>query len=309
MQPIVKNHRLFYALLVLSTVGFVVQAYAGAWTQKKRGYYFKLSANYLHTTKEFNHEGDKLDIFQERLVYQDASFRDFNVTAYLEYGLFENLTVIASVPFKVLRSKRTEIVGGGILARIATIYTTGLSDLTVGGRYKISSGPIVVSLQGGVKVPLFYEDSPADDGAPLGTGDYDFEGQLLLGKSLYPLPIYLTGGIGYRRRTGALHDQIFYSAEAGYSLGKLLLKVTFDGLQSTVAPPDIVGAPVVSPLPGGGGALPNVVVGDQDIFKISPSVIVNVSKRLAVQADALHVFGGKNTVAGTIFSLGVILHK
>lgn len=295
-------------LLTLSAVAFS-NAYAGAWTQKKHGYYLKLSVNYLHTTKEFNHEGDKLNIFQERIVYQNASFRDFNVTAYAEYGFTDKFTAIASVPFKILRSKRTELVGGGLLARIATIYTLGVSDLTLLGRYKLLDRGMVLSLQGGVKLPLLYDESPADDGAPLGTGHVDLEGQLLVGKSLYPLPVYLTTGVGYRKRTGDIHDQVFSSAEAGYTFGKLLIKVTWDGLWSTVTPPDIVGAPVTTPLPGGGGALPNVIVGDQNIFKISPAIILNLSKRLSVQGDVLHIYGGKDTVAGTIFSFGVILQK
>ncbi len=284
-------------------------AFAGAWTQKKKGYFLKLSVNYLFTTKEFNHEGKKLDIFQERIIYEDTSFRDVNITAYFEYGLFENLTLVANLPFKILTSKRTEIIGGGLLARIVTIHTEGFSDLSISGRYRLLSKPVFLSFQGGFKIPLAYNAAPADDGAPLGTGKLDYEGQLLAGKSLYPLPLYFTAGIGYRKRTGAFHDQVFYATELGYTLGKVLFKATFDGLKSTVAPPDIVGQPVVTPLPGGGGALPNIIVGDQDIFKFSPSIIYHFSERFALQGEILHVFAGKNTVAGTTVSLGVILSK
>ena len=68
---------------------------SGAWVQKKHGFYFKVSGNYFLTTKEFNHEGRRLDIFQERIIYEDTSFRDLNLTAYLEYGLFEKFTLVA----------------------------------------------------------------------------------------------------------------------------------------------------------------------------------------------------------------------
>ncbi len=288
---------------------FVSSLHAGAWPQPKHGLYVKLSSSYLATTKEFNHEGDKLDIFQERIIYRDTSFRDFSVSAYFEYGLFNRLTIVGTLPFKVLRSKRTELIGGGTLARIATLYTTGFSDLSLLGRYALWQGSFALSFQGGVKLPLGYEEKPADDGAPLGTGDIDLEGHLLLGKSLHPLPAYLTGSIGYRHRTDELHDQILLNAEAGYTAGKFLFKVTFDGLMSTITPPDIVGQPVMSPLPGGGGALPNIIVGDQDIFKISPSIIYNFTEDWGVQGEVLHIFAGKNTVAGTIYSFGIILQK
>lgn len=283
------------------------QLFAGAWVQRKHAYYFKLSASYLYTTKEFNHEGERLDIFQERIIYEDTAFRDFAVTAYAEYGLFERLTLVTTLPFKILTSQRTEIIGGGLLARIATLHTVGLSDLSVAGRYAFLNGPFALSFQGGMKIPLGYEDKPADDGSPLGTGDVDLEGHLLFGQSLFPHPAYLTGSIGYRWRTGPLHDQILVTAEGGYSIGRVLIKVSFDGLKSTIAPPDIVGQPVTTPLPGGGGALPNIIEGDQDIFKINPSVIYNLTDRIAAQGEILHIVAGKNTVAGTTFSLAFIV--
>jgi len=284
-------------------------AIAGAWPRKKGGIFFKLSSSYLFTTQEFNHNGDKLDIFQERIIYEDTSFRDFGVTGYLEYGLFEKLTLISNLPFKILTSKRTELIGGGALLRIATLHTLGFSDWSVQGRYSLLNGEVALSPQGGFKLPLGYEAQPEDDGAPLGSGRIDMELNLLLGKSFYPLPAYFTGGIGYNIRTGPLNDQILFTTEFGYTFGRFLVKTTVDGLISTVAPPDIVGQPVVSPLPGGGGALPNIIVGDQDLFKVSPSVIYDFAKNFSVQGEILHIFAGKNTVAGTIYSLGLIFQK
>lgn len=70
---------------------------------------------------------------------------------------------------------------------ISKLHTVGFADLTVSGRYALLDAPFVVSLQGGVKQPLGYEEQPDNDGAPLGTGDGDFEAHLLVGKSLFPL--------------------------------------------------------------------------------------------------------------------------
>ncbi len=282
---------------------------AGAWVQRKHGLYLKLSTSYLLTTKEFNHAGKRLNIFQERIIFEDTSFRDFGVTAYLEYGLLDRLTLVANIPFKILTSKRTEIIGGGSLEQMATIHTSGLADFALLGRYAILKNPLAISFQGGINIPLGYKARPSNDGPPLGTGNIDVEGHLLIGKSLYPLPAYLTAGLGYRRRTSALHDQILFNVEGGYSIGSVLIKVTLEGLKSTIAPPDIVGQPVITPLPGGGGALPNIIVGDQDLFKVSPSVIYNVNNRIALQGEILHIYAGKNTVSGTIYSLGIIYSK
>ncbi len=122
-----------------------------------------------------------------------------NVTAYLEYGLSERLTLIMNLPVKTLTSKRTEIIGGGIVARHVTIHTQGLADLSISVRYALLNGPFVLSYQTGIKLPLGYEEGPADDGPPLGTSKIDFEGHLLIGKSLFSLPAYLTASVGFRR--------------------------------------------------------------------------------------------------------------
>lgn len=307
-MPLRLRIRLLLVVLFV-LVGFCNQIYAGAWVQRKSGAYFKLSVNYLFATKEFNHLGERLDIFQERVVYRDASFRDLNVTAYLEYGVFERLTVVANLQAKALTSERTEIIGGGAASRRVVVTTSGLSDLTLSFRYALWQSSEVVSVQAGIKLPLGYDRAPADDGPPLGTAHVDLEGFLLLGKSFHPVPVYASAGIGYRRRTGALHDQVLYSAEAGVSSGRFLFRVAVDGLQSTVTPPDIVGQPVVTPLPGGGGALPNIIVGDQNILKLSPAISYRLGPGLAVQGEVLHILAGKNTVAGSIFSLGVVLTR
>ena len=192
---------------------------------------------------------------------------------------------------------------------ISKLHTVGFADLTVSGRYALLDASFVVSLQGGVKLPLWYEAQPDNDGAPLGTGDVDFEAHLLVGKSLFPLSAYLTSSIGYRCRTGELHDQVVFSAELGYSANRFLTKVTLDGVRSTITPPDLAGQPVTTPLPGGGGAVPNVIEGDQNIFKVSPSVTYKLNPSIALQGELFHTFAGKNTVAGTTYSFVIVLTK
>ncbi len=303
-----RNARLPVLLVLLFiSVSIHSNALAGAWTQKKGGYYFKISSNYFFTKNEFNHNGNRVRIFDERISFENASFRDFNVTTYLEYGLTDRLTLVGGLPFKILTSEWDKFLTGDIFAGSESLNTVGFADLAVSGRYAILAEPVVVSLQGGFKFPLGYEKKPDNDGAPLGTGDVDVEGHLLFGASLYPLPIYLTTGIGYRHRGGPLHDEIVYSAEVGYNLDKFLFKVNIDGIQNTTTPPDLAGMPVVTPLPGGGGVLPSVIVGDQHITKISPSIIYSLRKGLAIQGEILHVLAGTNTTSGTMFSLGFVI--
>lgn len=285
------------------------QAGAGAWVQQKGGYYLKFSTGYLATTEEFNHEGKRLAILEEQPAFDDASFLDFSLISYLEYGLNERLTLVASLPFKALRAERTVRIGGGLLKQREIVNTTGLADLTLSLRRALLVSPLALSLQGGLKLPLGYEKQPANDGPPLGTGEPDGELHLLLDKSLYPLPAYLGGSVGYRRHGGRLHDEVLYTFEVGYSRGRVLLKLALDGLKNTSPPPDIAGRLVLNPLPGGGGALPELIAGDQDIVKVDPAIIYNLRPGLDLQGELLYVAAGKNALSGTIYSLGVVFSR
>jgi hypothetical protein len=285
------------------------QAWAGAWVQGKKAYYLKFSPSYFSTATEFNYRGKRLDLLEEHPAFTDASLRDVSLTTYLEYGLSDRFTLVANLLYKTLRDTRTVLIGGGILRFEEVRNTRGFADLTLSLRYALLKTPLVLSLQGGAKVPLGYEKTPANDGAPLGTAEVDGEIYLLSAKSLYPLPLYLTTGLGYRRRRGRLHDEILYSAEVGYSAGRLLVKLGIDAVQNTATPPDIYGQTVVSPLPGGGGVLPDIVIGDQHVVKLSPSAIYTLKPHLALQVDIFHALNGKNALSGTSGALGLVFSR
>lgn len=53
--------RVLWGGCVLWLLVIASHAFAGAWTQKKGGYYVKLSGGYLNTTQDFDAAGDKVD--------------------------------------------------------------------------------------------------------------------------------------------------------------------------------------------------------------------------------------------------------
>ncbi|MFQ5632237.1 MAG: hypothetical protein ACE5I1_25990 [bacterium] len=303
------------------------QSFAGAWTQKKRGMYLKFSVNYLRTGNEFDYKGREVGdfgyTFEKNPLVREPSFRDFTATVYFEYGLTEQLTLVSKLPFKSLTSRRDESIGAGegtSAIRVESI-TSGFSDLQVSLRYRLLEAPFIFSLEGGVKIPLGYkkpaetgtvldlDDNEEDDRAPLGTGREDAEIMALFGKSLFPIPVYITGGIGYRQRAGTtFHDEIIYNAEVGVTFGRFLVKTYWDGLRNTNRPiPDKNALQPDQPLTGGEWVDFNV--GDVDVMKISPSIIFDFNKNLDLQAEFLHILSGKNTVSGDMFSFGVIFKK
>lgn len=279
-------------------------ARSGAWTQKKNGYYLKFSANYLTTDKERNFTGQKFPIFHERLNFTNATFQEANATLYFEYGLASNLTVIASLPLKSLRAERTELGAPYFESRRISTTTVGFGDLTLAVRYPLFVAPFVASIQSGVRLPMGYDQNPNDGGPPLGSGEVDAEGHLLVGASLYPF--YVTGGIGYRRRGGVYHDEIVYAGEIGWQKGRWLMKVVTEGIENTMAPQDVVGTPIVTPIPGGQYT---VIIGDQNVTKLNPGLAFQLKPGLAINGELFHIVAGKNTISGTTFSLGLVLTR
>lgn len=244
------------SVVLLILIGSSDSVRSGAWVQGKRAYYLKLSSSFLSTTRGFNYRGVGMDLFEEHAGFTDGSFLDFNLTTYLEYGLGDRVTVVSNLQYKALRSSRTGLIGGGVVRFREIVHTNGFADLSLSLRYALLVSPLALSLQGGTKMPLGYDKSPSNDGPPLGTGKVDGELHVLAGKSLYPLPLYLTAALGYRGRGGRLHDEILYAVEVGYTADRLHFKVGLDGVENRRAPPDIYGRPVVTPLPGGGGVCP-----------------------------------------------------
>jgi len=58
--------------------------------------------------------------------------------------------------------------------------------------------------------------------------------------------------------------------------------------------------------PGGGGALPDILVGDQNLTKLLPSIQYSINEGIAISAEINHILSGKNTLSGTGYSIALI---
>ncbi|MBT4496914.1 MAG: hypothetical protein HOC74_04295 [Gemmatimonadetes bacterium] len=300
--------RSFIILSVLSSLLAVGPLLAGAWVQPHRGYFFKVAPTYLHATEEFDHRGDRQVMQAEQFASEDVAFTDFGIATYLEYGVRDEFTLVAQLPFKAVRSERRLLIGGGRVRPSERLHTVGFGDLSLALRLSLSREPLASALQVEIKIPSGYAAHP-QDGPPLGSGELDGEVRFAIGKSLHPLPLYTSGELGYRRRGGDLNDEFLYAAEIGFSSGRLFFKLAVDGIRNTSTPPDIAGRTVVTPLPGGGGVVPELIVGDQHITKLNPAFAYSLRPGLALQIEALHAVAGTNSLAGTIYSLGILFTR
>jgi hypothetical protein len=304
-----KNRRI--SSIGIAIIFFSCAVYGGAWTQKKGAYFLKVAGGYLSTSQEFNHKGDLQQIMADfGEVFQNSTYREWSVQTYAEYGLTDKVTLVLNVPFKVAINERVEISNyfpGG--RRNATYRTTGFGDLWTSARLHLLRLPIVASVQTGVKIPLGYKDPDEITGPALGNGEVEYQASLLLGQGFHPLPIYVTGEIGYRIREGALHDEIVYSFEVGYTYNGGLLKVGVNGVENTATPPDVFGETIVLPLDGGGGETPDRLFGDHNFLKANVGFLYPIGNGLLLDGGVFHMLSGKNIVAGTLLQLGVVFSR
>ncbi|MDH3214692.1 MAG: hypothetical protein OEN01_00195 [Candidatus Krumholzibacteria bacterium] len=273
---------------------------AQAWTQARGDYYGKFFTSYLFATEELDFQGDRQEIFASRLSVTGAWFRDVSYTGYVEYGLTDRYTIVATAPLKILTTRETQIIGPGLPPVRVTRTLGGVADLWTSLRGQILLEPIALSAQAGVKIPLGYEENPVENGQPLpplGTAHVDGEIHVYVGKSLYPLTGYISAGIGYRLRGGRLNDEVVYNVESGYTLGPVFLKLRLDGVENTKNPPDL------------SSPTNNAIVGDQDWLKLNPVSSYSLTERFSIGFELFHVLVGKNTLAQTTYALSAVVTR
>ncbi len=272
------NVRVLSASCVL-TLTLASQSFAGAWTQKKGEYYLKLAGGYLNTTQDIDAMGDKVDKVGE------GRLRDVNGSAYLEYGISDQLTLVGSAPYKNMKDTRTFQTGTALERR------WGFGDVELRIRRLLWSKDFVASVAAGAKVPTWFDDDE-NTRVPLSTRKLDGDVRVLLGKSLYPVPGYVTGEVGYRMRGGTFSNEWFYTLEAGVTVDRVLIKGFISGIQTlgNCEPGDEVG-----------------LIGDQNVLKISPGIIYKLNSKVEVSMDLIHIASGCNTTAGNTFFVGVAL--
>lgn len=261
--------------LVLMTAG---SACAGAWTQEKGKSYHRAAVNYYNTDKEYDVDGDS------RSMADNGEFTDFNLNYYMEYGILDKLTVMASVYYKMIEREDDDYKQD----------TYGMGDADLGTRYLMHSSKIgIFSIQGLVKIPELYDE---DDALPLGNGQYDYETRLLFGRSLWPLfPGYMNLEAGYRLRDKAPSDEFRYLAEIGSELGKnFYTRAKLDALVSMGNADDLTddqGNPT-STL-------------EYDLAKLDLTLGYHITEAIGLELGYTPALWGENTAKGATWTVAV----
>ena len=213
------NRFVFITLLTVGLICHTSIAHGGGWTQAQGKGYFKLSQQIINAESLYFGDGSKGDI---------PKVSGYTTSLYGEYGLIDRVTLVGYMPIYQNLSLDVEGVDS----------STGLGDWDVGVRIGLlTSGPTVVSLQ--VMAGLPFGDAESDLILWTGDGEFNQHFSLQVGHSLYPVPAYLKGEIGYNNRKSDdspednYADELRYSVEAGYTIAdRVGISVSIRGIEA-----------------------------------------------------------------------------
>jgi hypothetical protein len=268
-------------------------ALAGAWAQKDKGIYAKLSGGYSFATRQYKESGETFQLLSED---ERGRFDLYSLLLYTEFGLLPKLTVTMSTSFS----------SAVVDSNLVNIRTTGLGDVRTGLKYQFLDSPLVMSVGAKVTSPTGYTPDPAAAKAPtLGLGVPMYEGKLLVGKSFYPFPMYVSAEAGFRlrgsrrSRTDERVDyppEIPYLAEIGVNpVDWLTLRGLVNGVEG-LGDPLALDAFSLSPL-------------TQSYTKVGPSVIFTIADRFQINADYLYTVAGINAIRSHDFTVGFAIDQ
>ncbi len=283
---------------VILTVVLVMPApaelLAGAWTLKRGHYYSKIGILRFESSSQFLLNGER------RPLTNNGRVTDWSFYSYTEYGVFDDLTFIASIPIKRIHfSCAIEDCGK---------TTFGLADIYTGMRYKLSESRWISAIQIGLKFAPGYETDEValDTAPPLGDGQTDLEFRLLLGRSILNNEGYVNFDAGFRTRSGEPVDEVPFSVEAGLNLSPHYMLIgKLNGVRSIREDNDQENFRIVD------GSVENFVGTGalEDFLKLQIQFIYKVQPFLDISFEFDRVLSGRNTSQASTFGIGMALHK
>ncbi len=229
----------------------------------KGEHFIKVTGSSITASNQLTFDGRSIDFSNG---VQGNAYKDESLYLYSELGLFNNLTVVLSLPYKrtivedlAFRYKTYAVGSGTIGVRLALLPLFGTRP-----------SAFSVALNLAANVPLGYTRNYAPS---VGPGQVDVQGSLGFGISFYPTAAYVQTNVGYRHRTSMYDfskavpcnvgsdincirdvqpeygDEYVFSADAGMMFinGMLFFQAMMNGVWSLDEP--VVGFTAVNPIP------------------------------------------------------------
>lgn len=264
-------------------------ARAGAWARDRGEAYAKASVSHLKAEEMFDDSGELRPLFDPAL-YEHSRYVERGSALYVEYGLLHALTLIGSLPLKLVDQDADGLSGAGDLHG----ESFGFADLHLGARVPVHRGRWACAIEQDLKIPLRGTPEVVSTEPTLTTGFTDFGAALCVGSSLPRLRAYGQGSIGYRIRGGRTAEEEYWDLEAGIEPRRALrVRLRYDGVHSERASGGGPGAD--APVPG---------VGEQDFQRIAPTMAISLGRSNEVSVTWRRIIDGRSTLRSSEWELG-----
>ncbi len=283
------------AMLAMTTPQLVL---AGGWT---------LDAGQLSASLDIVHtQFDRVKKFDGHTGKTgDVTFVSTGIS--FEFGLYDWVTVFASVPYEV--SSRDGTAAGPSLDRRKG--ETNLGDGRLGLRVRIfdefDDDLATVALSGAIKTPLSnYDEHKLHS---LGDGQTDLELKLGVGRmfTLFGLEHFVSVDAGYRWRIGDPGDEIFAFGEVGtYVTPDLAVRLFVDGVDSRS------GLGLESPAFGAEAAatgLPPFPKVEEDAVRVGGGLSYALTENTDLGLFYAQNVDADNTSVDTVFGLSISIRR
>jgi len=269
---------------------FPPDARGGAWTQPLGRGYWRAAFAWQSSRVRFDENGSRVGLEAQGSARQDTEYRAREIRIYAEYGLLSSFTPYGSLAYKRLRLLEPFAFVRSRFLPEAAHSTSGLGDVTLGGRYRIRGSPAPVSLAAEVKVPGPYS---AGANPALGNGKVDVTFRGLVGASARWA--YATADLGWTRRGGDFQDELVYSGEVGgrFAGGFYSWRGVLRGRRA-------LGRVTASAMSTFDPSLAN-----PRVLELSATVGAQVFSGVDIEIATAHAVSGSNSLAGAVFEVAL----
>lgn len=267
-------------------------ARAGAWARDRGEAYAKASVSALKAHELYDDSGHLQPLFDPAL-YQNGRYTESGSALYVEYGLFRALTLLGSLPLKIVEQNAEGVpFGTGDLHG----ETFGFGDLHIGARVPLVRGRWAAAVEPDLKIPLRGEPDAGSPDPALSTGLTDLGVALCLGGSLPRIRGYGQGSVGYRVRSGRTPEEKYWDLEVGIEpVRALRARFRYDGVRSERESAGVAPAGINAPVPSAGG---------QDFHRIAPTLALGLGGYYELSVTWRRVVDGRSTIRSSEWEVG-----
>lgn len=203
-------------LLTVLLLGFSLPASAyETWPADDLQLHVDVDAYTRFASAQYQHTGDIFDLLDER---SEGRVQTLGVGLDAEFGLFPDVALFTRTAFQNVQ----------VNSDVSSAKVTGLSDFTLGGKWRFLDSVFTMTLAPSVKFPTGYTADPGPYMPTLGNGVNEYDLHLWAGKRFDDAPFYFEVGSGYRFRGTRVPrgggpkliygDQIPYDLEFGFDV-------------------------------------------------------------------------------------------